>query len=83
VPGTVPAERGTTLPDMVKELEVREIRKAIELSGGNKSRTAEMLGLSRFALQRKLEKYEMEAPAHGAGAEAAEVQAKTPAGDDA
>ncbi|MCC6783875.1 MAG: sigma 54-interacting transcriptional regulator [Planctomycetes bacterium] len=85
VPGTVPAERGTTLPDMVKELEVREIRKAIELSGGNKSRTAEMLGLSRFALQRKLEKYEMEpqAPAHGAGATAAEVQAKTPAGDDA
>ncbi|MFO1051294.1 MAG: sigma 54-interacting transcriptional regulator [Planctomycetota bacterium] len=65
-PGVVPAERGTTLPDMVKELEVREIRKAIRLSNGNKSRTAEMLGLSRFALQRKIEKYEME-PADESG----------------
>ena len=55
--GTVPAERGTSLPDMVVELEVREIRKAWEKAQGNKSRAADMLGLSRFALQRKLEKY--------------------------
>ena len=59
-PGLVPAERGTTLPDMVRELEIREIGKAVRQSGGNKSRTSEMLGLSRFALQRKLEKYELE-----------------------
>ncbi|MEC7584023.1 MAG: sigma 54-interacting transcriptional regulator [Planctomycetota bacterium] len=55
--GSVPAERGTSLPDMVVELEVREIRKAWEKARGNKSRAADMLGLSRFALQRKLEKY--------------------------
>ena len=55
--GAVPAEAGTTLPDMVQALEVREITKAYQLAGGNKSRAAEMLGLSRFALQRKLEKY--------------------------
>ena len=55
--GSVPAERGTSLPDMVVELEVREIRKAWEKAQGNKSRAADMLGLSRFALQRKLEKY--------------------------
>ena len=30
---------------------------ALQEAGGNKSRAAEMLGLSRFALQRKLEKY--------------------------
>ncbi|MEZ5963516.1 MAG: sigma 54-interacting transcriptional regulator [Planctomycetota bacterium] len=58
----VPAERGTTLPDMVKELEVREILRALEKSAGNKSRTAQMLGLSRFALQRKLEKYQIDVP---------------------
>ncbi|MEO0480182.1 MAG: sigma 54-interacting transcriptional regulator [Planctomycetota bacterium] len=57
--GLVPAERGTTLPDMVRELEVREIEKAMQQSNGNKSRTAEMLGISRFALQRKLEKFDL------------------------
>jgi transcriptional regulator with GAF, ATPase, and Fis domain len=55
--GPVPAEAGTTLPDMVQALEVREISKAFHRAAGNKSRAAEMLGLSRFALQRKLEKY--------------------------
>lgn len=57
--GPVPAEAGTTLPDLVQELEMREINRAYRRSGGNKSRAAEMLGLSRFALQRKLEKYEL------------------------
>ena len=55
--GPTPAERGTTLPDLVRELEEREIRRALRQSGANKSRTAEMLGVSRFALQRKLDKY--------------------------
>jgi transcriptional regulator with GAF, ATPase, and Fis domain len=58
--GSVPAERGTTLPDMVQELERREIKKAWDKAAGNKSRAADMLGLSRFALQRKLEKYGMD-----------------------
>ncbi len=44
---------------MVRNLEMREIDKAYRLSKGNKSRAAEMLGLSRFALQRKLDKYEI------------------------
>jgi len=55
--GPVPSEAGTTLPDMVQSLEMREITGAFHKAGGNKSRAAEMLGLSRFALQRKLEKY--------------------------
>jgi len=58
--GLVPSERGTTLPDMVRELEIREIQKAFERAQSNKSRAAELLGLSRFALQRKLEKYGLE-----------------------
>jgi serine/threonine-protein kinase PknK len=57
---SLPAESGTTLPAMVEELEARLIRKALQKATGNKSRAAEMLGLSRFALQRKLEKYAME-----------------------
>jgi DNA-binding NtrC family response regulator len=55
--GPTPVEAGTTLPDMVKNLEIREIRKALKEANDNKSRAAELLGLSRFALQRKLEKY--------------------------
>ena len=58
--GTVPQERGTTLPDMVRELEIREIQKAFDRAQANKSRAAELLGLSRFALQRKLEKYALD-----------------------
>ena len=58
--GLVPAERGTTLPDLIRELEILEIGNALKQSGGNKSRTAEMLGVSRFALQRKIDKYEID-----------------------
>ena len=59
--GLVPSERGTTLPDMVRELEIREIQKAFDRAQSNKSRAADLLGLSRFALQRKVEKYELDA----------------------
>ena len=55
--GLVPVELGTNLPDMVRDLEMRLIAHAYGLSRGNKSRAAEMLGISRFALQRKLDKY--------------------------
>ncbi len=66
--GPVPAEAGTTLPDMVRDLEEREIRRAFRAAGGNKSRAAEMLGLSRFALQRKVDKYEIDVDAGGPAA---------------
>ena len=59
--GLVPAERGTTLPDMVKDLEIREIQKAFDRAQSNKSRAADLLGLSRFALQRQIEKYGLDA----------------------
>jgi transcriptional regulator with PAS, ATPase and Fis domain len=42
---------------MVRELEIREIQKAFDRAQANKSRAADLLGLSRFALQRKMEKY--------------------------
>jgi len=41
----------------VADLERRSIEAALAQAGGNKSRAASALGISRFALQRKLEKY--------------------------
>ncbi len=76
--GVVPAERGTTLPDMVQELEIREIGKAWEKAQHNKSRAADMLGLSRFALQRKLEKYGLDGSAAGGSGQDVEGGGGTP-----
>jgi DNA-binding NtrC family response regulator len=45
------------LGDLVKMVESREIQKALKRSGGNKTRAADLLGISRFTLQRKLDKY--------------------------
>ncbi|MEM8712892.1 MAG: helix-turn-helix domain-containing protein, partial [Planctomycetota bacterium] len=43
--------------EAVADLEKRSIEGALAQAGGNKSRAAETLGISRFALQRKLDKY--------------------------
>ncbi|MGK0204644.1 MAG: transcriptional regulator with PAS, ATPase and Fis domain, partial [Planctomycetota bacterium] len=43
-----------------RDLEIREIQKAFDRAQANKSRAADLLGLSRFALQRKVEKYELD-----------------------
>jgi transcriptional regulator with GAF, ATPase, and Fis domain len=45
------------LGELVKSVESREIQKALQRSGGNKTRAADLLGISRFTLQRKLDKY--------------------------
>ncbi|UYZ64476.1 sigma-54-dependent transcriptional regulator [Hymenobacter weizhouensis] len=54
-PGALP-EPGTITLD---ELEAQMIRRALEHYGGNISRVAKALGLSRGALYRRLEKYEI------------------------
>jgi transcriptional regulator with GAF, ATPase, and Fis domain len=48
------------LTSMVQAIEMREIKRALEQYHGNKSRAAQLLGISRFALNRKLEKYGIE-----------------------
>jgi DNA-binding NtrC family response regulator len=37
------------------------VRQALKKTGGNKQKSAQLLGISRFALQRKIDKYEAEA----------------------
>ncbi|MDF1799358.1 MAG: sigma 54-interacting transcriptional regulator [Planctomycetota bacterium] len=44
----------------VASFEARAIRDALDAAEGNKSRAAESLGISRFALQRKMEKYSID-----------------------
>ena len=51
------AENPGDIRAAVAELEQRSIEAALAQSGNNKSRAASLLGISRFALQRKLDKY--------------------------
>ena len=55
--GEVTEAEGAGLVERVEYLEKREIQKALGEEGGNKSRAARRLGISRFTLQRKMEKY--------------------------
>jgi DNA-binding NtrC family response regulator len=51
-------ENGGDIRAAVADLEKRSIEAALIQAGGNKSKAAAELGISRFALQRKLEKYD-------------------------
>jgi two-component system response regulator AtoC len=46
----------------LKAAEIELIKQALIRSGGKKNRAAELLGISRFALQRKLEKFATDMP---------------------
>jgi transcriptional regulator with GAF, ATPase, and Fis domain len=50
---------GGSIKNAVADLERRSIEAALEAAEGNKSRAAASLGISRFALQRKLDKYDI------------------------
>ena len=51
------AGEGGSLKDVVEGIEKRKIVEAIERTKGNKSRAAELLGLSRLGLRKKMERY--------------------------
>src|SRR5215207_3342018 len=58
--------RGFSLPTSglsLEELETSLVRQAIERSGGNQTRAAELLGISRDQLRYRLKKIDAEAPA--------------------
>lgn len=47
------------LTERVKALEIRAIQKALEQEPNNRSRAAKLLGITRFTLLRKIEKYDL------------------------
>ncbi|MHC5036690.1 MAG: helix-turn-helix domain-containing protein [Planctomycetota bacterium] len=49
-----------TLKEHVELLEVRMIRNALKKWGGNRTRAAEALGLSRYGLLKKISRYGLE-----------------------
>lgn len=51
------AESLKPLPDRVRDLEIREIRRALEKSGGVKSRAARLLGITERMLSYKMKVY--------------------------
>ncbi|MCE9594657.1 MAG: sigma 54-interacting transcriptional regulator [Planctomycetes bacterium] len=61
--------------EAVADLERRSIEAALKQANGNKSKAAQLLGISRFALQRKLDKYGL-----GAGRDDDAVDEPEPAG---
>jgi transcriptional regulator with GAF, ATPase, and Fis domain len=56
---TAPLETAGDIRAAVADLEKRSIEAALAVAGGNKSKAAAELGISRFALQRKLDKYDV------------------------
>ncbi|MFG0320177.1 MAG: sigma 54-interacting transcriptional regulator, partial [Planctomycetota bacterium JB042] len=59
-------EADADLNARISAMEVREIRRALAEARGNKSRAAAQLGISRFALNRKMEKHGID-PGDAAG----------------
>jgi two-component system response regulator AtoC len=48
---------GFSLENLIKNIEKEYIEMAMDLSKKNHSKAAQLLGISRFALKRKMEKY--------------------------
>jgi len=75
--GSAAAVQSGDIREAVADLEKRSIEAALAQAGGNKSKAAEALGISRFALQRKLEKYGL-TKRRASQAESAPADGETP-----
>ncbi len=60
-PNDGPEESPGSLKDMIRQLEARIIREALESAAGNRSRAAKSLGLSRQGLLNKIAAYHLQA----------------------
>jgi transcriptional regulator with GAF, ATPase, and Fis domain len=60
VPGAPSQEGVRSLDALVEQVEREEISRGLRAAGGNKTRASALLGISRFTLQRKLDKYGMD-----------------------
>ncbi|HSC87091.1 MAG TPA: sigma 54-interacting transcriptional regulator, partial [Polyangiaceae bacterium] len=62
LPAVLEAPEGASLRDQVDALERRLVVEALESTRGNRTRAAELLGLSRFGLQKMIERLSIAAP---------------------
>jgi DNA-binding NtrC family response regulator len=60
-PCDAPPSLAFPLPDQVKELEIHLIQKALEETSGNRSRAADLLGITRQGLHKKMKRYGFDA----------------------
>ncbi len=58
-PQLVDTSEGRTLKESLEATEKRLIEKALEKTGGNQTRAAKELGISRVWLRKKMEKYDL------------------------
>ena len=57
-------ERGILFSEAVSEFEKRFIKRVLDRANGNQSRAAELLGIHRNTLSRKIEEYKLESNGH-------------------
>jgi DNA-binding NtrC family response regulator len=62
---TEPAGLVRPLREVLREIEVAHIRRALEATGGHRSQTAELLGISRKVLWEKMRDFDIAAPGEG------------------
>jgi DNA-binding NtrC family response regulator len=62
---TEPAGPVRPLREVLREAEVAHIRRALEATGGHRSQTAELLGISRKVLWEKMRDFDIAAPGEG------------------
>ncbi len=60
-----PAQRLGSLKEEMASFERRVLERALELAGGNRTKTAELLGIHRTGLYQKLHRHGLEPPARG------------------
>jgi Fis family transcriptional regulator, factor for inversion stimulation protein len=56
-------ERGILFNEAICEFEKRFIKRVLDRANGNQSRAAELLGIHRNTLSRKIDEYKLESPA--------------------
>lgn len=58
-------ERGILFDEAVGEFEKRFIKRVLDRTAGNQSRAAELLGIHRNTLSRKIDVYKLDSNGHG------------------
>ncbi|RMG95125.1 MAG: sigma-54-dependent Fis family transcriptional regulator [Deltaproteobacteria bacterium] len=80
---TEPGELVIRLPGAsLRDIELETLRMALSLTGGRVVRAAEMLGITRHALRRKLEKYDLTGLRHRARSRAPDAEPGGPEDDN-